>query len=258
VDQLLSPATLAAFTLTLVRAGALVIAAPLLGASLSMGAPKIALTMILATVLFLAGGEPLAQEPAATAFGLLALRELVIGLFLGFLLQLVLLAVRVFGELLGLEMGMQMAAQVDPESGTSLPLLARTYETLLLLGLMSVDGHQWLVRALAASFERAPVGQLRPTTALGQAFLAMFAEMLSAGIALAAPVMVIMSLVSLLIGLLARTVPQINVLELGFSLRVGVALTALLVLSPLLGPLFGGLLEAFERWIALGLDALEA
>jgi flagellar biosynthetic protein FliR len=255
VFELPDTPTITAFGLCLVRAGALVMTAPLLGASFSTAAPKIALSLALSVTLFGAADGP-AVDAAGAELVVIALRELVIGLFLGFLLQLTLLAIKVMGEVLGLEMGLQMANQVDPVTGTSMPIVTRIYEGFALLAMLSIDAHHWLVMALFDSVERAPLGLLAPTDGIADVFFAMFAEMLGAGLALAAPFSVVMSLVTILLGLLARTAPQVNVLELGFTLRIGIALVAMLVFAPLLGPMFEGLFAALARWIDVGLDAL--
>jgi flagellar biosynthetic protein FliR len=247
--------TIVAFVLCLVRAGALVMSAPLLGASISTASPKIALSLALAATLFGAADQP-EVDAQGIALVALVLRELVIGLFLGFLLQLSLMSIRVMGELLGLEMGLQMANQVDPVSGLSTPIVTRLYEGLALLAMLSIDAHHWLVMALFDSIERAPVGLAASTDGIAGVFMSMFSEMLGAGIALAAPFSVVMSLVTLLLGLLARTAPQVNVLELGFTLRIGIAMVAMLVFAPLLQPMLEGLFRAFSGWIDVGLDAL--
>ena len=80
--------------------------------------------------------------------------------------------------------------------------------------------------------------------------IAMFGEMFRAGIVFAAPVMVFLTIVSAMIGLLARAVPALNVLEIGFTLRVIVALVAMFVFAPLTGPALDSLHQDFLRWLA--------
>jgi flagellar biosynthesis protein FliQ len=104
------------------------------------------------------------------------------------------------------------------------------------------------VRALCDSFTRAPIGTIGLPQGLGQALLRLFADMFTAGLTFAAPVLVVMLLVSLLIGLLARAVPQINVLEVGFTLRIVVALVAMLGFAPLLAPGDGAHVHGARQW----------
>ena len=256
----LRPGSLEAFGLYAVRASGLVLAAPLLGGRFGFAGFKIALVLSVALVLFsVTGGAQRAAELAqvpAPVYGLLAARELVIGVFLGFLLQLAMLAARAAGDAISLEMGLSMANQVDPDSGQATPLVARFYEEVFLVALLSVDGHAELLRALAHSFERAPIGVARFDAGMGELASSMLGEMFAAGVAFAAPILVLMAMLSVGLGLIARTVPQVNVLELGFTLRIAIALVAMLILSPLIEPGFTTIFGAFQDWLSAGLDLI--
>lgn len=252
-----SDATVAAFGLYLVRSSALLVAAPFVS-RIGFASHKIALIVILSAVAFAATGAPAVQITSALDWGLLAVREVLIGLGLAMLLQIALLAARVGGELVGLEMGLQMGSQVDPVSGVSTPLVARYYEEFLMVGLLSINGHHWIVRGLHDSFEHAPVGSIHFDLGIVELIAAFFREMLSAGLVFVAPIVVLMSIVSLVIGLLARTVPQINVLEMSFSLKIIMGLIALLAFSPALEVLVSSVMEALTEYTAAFLELLEA
>ncbi|MFT5057688.1 MAG: flagellar biosynthetic protein FliR, partial [Planctomycetota bacterium] len=206
----LADGTMEAFGLFLTRTGALVLAAPLLGSSTSFTGAKVGVIGILSVVLYLAGGEPLGYSPGVFEFAVLAAREVAIGLFLAFIMQLVMLAVRVAGVMVGHEMSFNMSSLVDPNSGTQSPVIAFFYETLFVLVLLAADAHIWLIRALDASYRRAPVGVMSWNEDISETVLRMFAELFQAGLTFAAPVMVLLSMVSLMMGLLVRVVPQIN------------------------------------------------
>lgn len=248
---MLPPGTIEAFGLYGVRTSALVMAAPMFGASLPFAGARLPLIVILAAFAYSAAGHPLPEAAGPVLFGALAMRELLIGLSLAFVLQGVVLAVRVAGEMIGQEMAFNMATVVDPQ-GVNTPLITQVYEGLFLIGLFALDGHHLVVRALCDSFARAPVGAIGVSGGLGEIVLRLFADMFSAGLTFAAPVLVVMVLVSVMIGLLARAVPQINVLEVGFTLRIGVALVAMLVFAPLLAPA----MERMYAALAGGLDAV--
>ena len=254
----LPPGTLEAFGLFLTRTSALVLSAPVLGYGSGFSGYKVALIFVVAFVLYTAFGQPLpAQDVAPIAYGVLAVREVVIGVFLGFFLHLVMLAVRVTGELIGHEMGFMVAKQVDPASGIRTPLITSVYENLFILALLTMNGHHWLLRSLRESFLRAPIGEVSLGGGVSRAIETMFSQMFGAGIVFAAPVMVFLMMVSILIGLLARAVPQLNVLEVGFTIRVGVAMSAMFLFAPLLEPAMMRLYSYLVLWIGRGLDALE-
>lgn len=254
----LSITLIEAFGLYLVRTSALVLSSPILGSGTGFAGYKVALILSVAVALFLSTGAPLAQEPGGIEFGLMCLHEILVGLFLGFVLQAVLIAVRVAGELVGTEMAFNMASIVDPGTGVQTPLVTQVYEVLFFLGLLAVNGHHWLLRALGSSFERAPIGGLRIEGGVVPLLLELFSRMFKAGITFAAPVLVLLLMVSVLIGLLARLVPQINVLEVGFNIRVMVGLLALFLFSPLLAPAMNTLFEQLMGGLDGCLEALEA
>ena len=253
----LPPGTLGAFGLYLLRTSAMVLTAPIFGTGTSFSMHRIALIIALAFVLYTTSGSPLPAAPSPFEFGALAGREVLIGVALGFVLVLVALAVRVGGELIGQEMGFSMAAQIDPQTGVNLPLIAQIQDGLFLIGFLSVDGHHWLIRALSSSFERAPVGHIGGTAQLSSAIETLFTQMFSAGLVFAAPVMVLLFLVSLMIALIGRAVPQINLMDISFTLRILGALLAMYAFAPMTAPAMERLYGAVQTGLASVLGALQ-
>lgn len=258
LPQLLPPGTLGAFGLYLVRTSALVLAAPIFGTGPGIAMQRVAWIVALALVLYAAVGQPLPSTPTPIEFGALAGREILIGFALGFVLQLAALAVRVAGELVGQEMGMAMASQVDPQTGVNMPLIAQIHDGFFLIGFLAVDGHHWLVRALASSFERAPVGSLGGAGNLSSCVVALFSQMFTAGLVFAAPVMVLLFLVSLGVALIGRAVPQINLMDLSFTLRILAALLALYAFAPMTAPAMERLYAGVQGGLADVLSAVGA
>lgn len=250
------PGVLEAFGLYLVRTSALVLASPLLGTGSTFSGYKLGLIGVLSGLLYAMGGMPVEADVSVLGLGVMAMRELLIGVALAFTLHAAVLAVRVSSELIGHEMAFRMASVVDPATGGSRPLIAHFYEVLFFLALMSVDGHHWLIRALAESYERAPVGSFQLNKGLPLVALEQFSQLFGAGLTLVAPVMVLLMLLTLLLGLLTRAVPQINVLEFGFSLRIIGGLTSMAIFAPMLAPAFTRLLERLMQGINDTLDAI--
>jgi len=249
---------LEAFGLYLLRTSALVLASPLLGTGTGFAGYKIALILGVSVVLFMSGGQALEAEAGALGYSVMCFHEVLVGLFLAFVLQMVLLAIRVAGELIGVEMAFNMASIVDPGTGINTPLITQIYEAVFFLGLLAVNGHHWLLRALESSFIRAPIGGIGLETEAVEMILDLFERMFMAGITFAAPILFLLVLVSVLVGFLSRLVPQINVMEVGFSLRVAVGMVAILVFSPFLAPTMNTLFEELMGGLDRCLDALEA
>ena len=235
------PGTLEAVGLYVARCAALILGAPLFGAVTGFVAWRAAFVVILAGTLYAAGGHPLTTQPPPLEYGLLVLREVVLGLAMAFCVHGALLAVRTAGELVSHEIGLGYASVVDPSSGGSTSPLPLFYETFFYLGLLLTDGHHVLFRALHASFDRAPVGVLKLDLSAVEASLALVARMLAAGLTFAAPVLALLFASSLIVALIGRAVPQLNVNEIGFTLRTAVGLLALFCFAPLMAPALNGI-----------------
>ena len=188
----------------------------------------------------------------------MVLREILIGMFLAFALQTVQVSLRLAGEMIGHEMGFNMASLVDPATGINTPIITQVYEIFFFLGFLAVNGHHLLLKALDHSFLRAPVGTLNISGDLAWGAEALFAQTFGAGIAFAAPVLVLLFVTSLLISLLARMVPQLNVMDVGFSARIIVGLLALFAFAPFLAPALDGLYDQFAHGLDGVLDTLGA
>jgi flagellar biosynthetic protein FliR len=250
------PGTLEAFGLFLVRSSALVLSAPVLGTSTGFSGYKVALIVGVSFLLYGAHGVPLDHAPQPVEFACLAMREVLIGLALSFSLHAVMLALRVGGELVGHEMGFNMASIVDPVTGLRTPVITQIYETFFVLGLLMVDGHHLLLRGLAQSFERAPVGSMNVGESLPWLVEKLFSQMFTAGLTFAAPVIVLLMVASLLLAFLARAVPTLNVNEVGFTARIAIGLGGLLVFAPMLAPALQSLYGHLEQGLSATLDAI--
>ena len=241
---------LLAFGLYLTRCSVFVLAAPLYGSASGFSGYKLGMIGALSVVFYGLWGEPVTLEGPVFEYLLFMFREALIGFFLAFVLQAVIIALRVAGELIGQEMGLNISNQVDPVSGINTPLITRLYEAFFYISFLSVDGHHGLLRAVGRTFERAPVGKADLDAPVMEFVGTLFAQLFNAGLTFAAPVLVVLALVTVLSGLLARAVPQLNVLELSFTLRVAFALIAMLIFAPMLAPaldsLFARLDEALE------------
>lgn len=255
---MLPPGTLVSFGLVLVRVSAFVLAVPLLGTGAAFSGYKVGLIGGLSLLAFFTMDLPLTHSVGTFEFAAMAMREVLIGLVLASVLQAAMLAIRVAGEMIGHEMAFTMSQVVDPVTGTNTPLITSVHENLFLLGLLAIDGHHVLIRAVSSSFGRAPVGDVSFDTTLAQNAVTLFADMFAAGMTFAAPVLVLLVLVSVLIGLLARAVPQLNVLEVGFTLRIIVGMVAMFGFAPLMAPAMGELFRAVDEGLGGMLAAMEA
>jgi len=222
-----------AFMLVLIRTSGVVMTAPVFGAAMVPMPVKAA--FVLAVSLLLAPTLPAgAAAPAGlAAFGVAALRELGIGLVMGFAAMLVFGAFQVAGGIAGNQMGFTMGELVDPlleEEETS--TLTQFHYVLAMLLFLAINGHHWFLQALQASFREVPLGGMQLTAALGQGLTGRFVELFAAGVKMAAPAICVLTLVTIALAMLARAAPLLNMLMISITLRVAVGLLLMGVLLP--------------------------
>lgn len=243
------------FTLILARTGAFVAVLPLLGGNATPRTVKIGFAMALAVMYFpvLSGSATL---PAVVemgplswlAFGVAVGKESLLGAYLGYLMSLVLLPVRIAGDYLGQEMGLALAAQADPSATNPSLVVSQLFQMLAALLFFGLNGHHLFLIALNGTFLYFPIGGhgLAAMLRMGTAAAPLTAGLSSAqewGILLAAPVGALLFLSSIVLALITRAAPQMNLFSVGFGLRIMLGLTGLFVLMP-------GFLNALVRCLA--------
>lgn len=163
----------------------------------------------------------------------LVVAELLLGMIVGFVSTLALAAVQLGGELLDIDLGFAIANVLDPTGNTHLPLVGTFHYTVALLIYVSMDGHHWLLRAMARSYRAVPVGGVHLTDASLQQVLAAAADLFVSGLELAAPVFATLLLTTVAMAVTSRAVPQLNVFMTGLPLKVLVGLAMLAAGLPL-------------------------
>jgi flagellar biosynthesis protein FliR len=216
------------------RIGAAMLAAPFFGAA--NVPPHIRVIATGALAVMVCAWTPVAAPPALfSANGILiTLGELLIGLSLGFVLQLSFAAPVIAAEVIGGAMGMSMATSVDPNSGAQSPALGQYFAVVLTLIFFGVGGHLHWLALVTDSYRVFPPGQ----TWLGPERLAEIAtfaaQMFTAAAAIALPVTLILLLVQLVTGVLSRSAPALNLFALGLPAGVLAGLAALIIAAPLI------------------------
>ena len=152
------------------------------------------------------------------------MRSLVVGALLGFTVNLVFTAVRYAGSIVGMQIGFAIVNSFDPLSNSQVSVISQMYYLLAVLLFFATGAHQILVAAMFQSCIAVP-----PFTAgdpVGGAWYLMreFSSVFVLGLKIATPVVIVLLLVSASMGVIVRTVPQLNVLVVGFPIKIGVGL----------------------------------
>ena len=187
---------------------------------------------------------PMTAPPAVGSWlGLsIIVREIMIGIALGFGMQLAFAALDVAGELVGMQMGLGFATLYDPQSSGQTAVIGELFALMAVLLFLSLNGHLVILTLLAQSFSLLPVGQLLPVS--GWKELVMTGSLLfGTGLLLALPIMAALLITTIAMGILTRVAPQLNLFAVGFPVTLLVGFSMLALAIPHLGPAFEHLFE---------------
>lgn len=219
----LTPETVLSFLLTLFRLSVVLFLLPFFGGDKIPNPVKAALLLVLTLAIWPYLRLPATAFPAQPlAITLLLLGELVLGLTMGLVVQFIFAAIQTGGQLIGFQMGLTMVNVIDPMSGQSEGVTAHFLWMVAMLTFLSLNGHLMLLKAVALTYEVIPPGGMSLTPALAGQVLAASGQIFSLAVKIAAPIMVALFLVDLGLALVARAAPQMNVLFIGFPLKIGV------------------------------------
>jgi len=225
------------------RVSALLLAAPMFGTHLVTVRVRVALAVLLTWTLLPVLPPTPVLETLSLAGLLVLAQQVLIGLAMGFAVQLVFNALIVAGESMAMSMGLGFASLIDPQNGVSVPVLSQFFVILATLVFLTVDGHLVLIEVLADSFAVLPVG----TGALGRdsywAIAAWGSEMLIGAVRIALPVVVAVLIAYLGLGVMTRAAPQLNVFSVGFPAILLFGFLVLLFSMPSFVPAFTALLD---------------
>jgi len=228
VTPLPEPADVFLFALILCRIAGLFAALPVFGGKRLPTRIKVvavvAITLVCAPVLQL---TPPAVPKDVFTIGLIVLREILIGLTLAFVTQVIFAAVEFSGQIIGMQMGFSIASVIDPAMGTQTQIMSVMQSLLATLFFLSLNIHHVFIRAIVDSFSIIPLGGWQMSEALISTLIAVSADVFILGIRLAAPVMVTLLLTSVVLGVMARSFPQMNVFMVSFPLNIGLGFLVL-------------------------------
>ncbi|MEN0058643.1 MAG: flagellar biosynthetic protein FliR [Bdellovibrio sp.] len=231
----LTEAQILLFALIFLRMIAFVVSSAIFGSPLLTTPVKVLLSLVLSLLLF-----PIVQKTnvdyslVSNEIIGLAVRELIIGLSLGFLTRLFFFVVTMTGDLVSISVGLSASQLYNPLLGSHGNSIDQFYTTLGTLVFLAINGHHMLLSAISQSYDLVPVsamslnvGPFAEMAVYGQTVMMMAIKM-------CAPVLVAILLVNLAMGILGRAVPQINVLVTSMPVTILLGMTVVFICLPLL------------------------
>jgi flagellar biosynthetic protein FliR len=247
---------LQSFLTVVSRTGGIVAALPMLGGRTVP--PRIKVVLVLMLGLALAPAihlPPVPPDAAAMTAGLAS--ELLIGFVIGMAVRLLFSALEIAGEVAGSQMGFSVAQLLDPVTSHSTPMVGQLFTVIASLVFLSLNAHMMVVAAIVSSYESIPPLGATLSPAVGEEVLHLSQHMFVVAVQLAAPVLVAVALINILLAMLGRAVTQINIFVLSFPLTIAAGLLVLGLALPftvsLLEQEFIGLKDTIEGLLrALG------
>ena len=239
----ITPELIEDFILVFIRIISIVVMIPVFGDKVVPSTVKWGLSLFMALLLFplvRAGITP----PGDSQIIPLLLRiagEILIGVSIGFAARLIFAGVQLAGEMLGIQIGFSIANVLDPSSNIEISLLAEFQYMLSLLLFMSVDAHHIFIKAIAESYQIIHPLNVHFSGELLQVIVRLSRDLFVIAVKISAPVMAVLLFTNVALGVVARTVPQMNIFVVSFPLQISVGF----LFIGLTAPIFAQLLQRF-------------
>ena len=219
----------------LTRILGLVAAAPLFGNRAVPVSIKVSLGVLLAAIIAPTVPALPATDPMSLAGLLILVKELLIGLAMGFAMRIVFAAVEFAGEVASMTMGLGFAVFFDPATRGRSSAISQFLALVATMAFLAVNAHLVLLAALAESFVSLPISSTPFSSGAPLEVVRWGARIFSAGLQLALPVIAALLITNVALGVLTRAAPQLNIFGIGFPLTLGVGFLTLSLTMPYLG-----------------------
>jgi flagellar biosynthetic protein FliR len=235
--------------LVAVRLGAVLLLTPIFSLGSIPGHVRVLFVFALAAMLVggLGVGARLPVESIASLLSAILI-EGIIGALLAFGLFTAFATFMLAGRIVDMQLGFAVANLIDPTTRTQVPLLGSFLNVVAVVAFFAIDGHHMIIRGIAFSLEQIPPGTGLPVMDLG-AVVVQFGAMFLYAVALVAPVIFTLLLIDVVIAVIARTMPQVNVFIVTLPLKIFVGLVMLALSLRYMSPVMARIFEVlFEYW----------
>ncbi|MFH1139703.1 MAG: flagellar biosynthetic protein FliR [Pseudomonadota bacterium] len=253
----IDPAQFIAFCLILLRVSTILFLMPIFGSNLVPNEIKMAFALILSLALLPVVKVNVDVFPTVLGgFIPLVLGELFMGLTLGMMARAVLESVQLAGQYIGFQMGFAIANVIDPQSGAQASVISQLAYIMATLIFLALNGHHFILTALVESFELAPAGSPLPNPIVFDTAVQSLANLFIIAIKIGAPTLALLFFAKVAMGIVSKTVPQLNVLFVGMPLDIVLGLFLFGISLSFFVAVFGQALSGLEKDIGTVLRAM--
>ena len=232
------------FVLVLVRMSAFVTTWPVFGVENVTPQVKVLFALLFAMMIYpTLKFSPDQVNDVQKSMVMMTAKEAVIGAIMGSLARFFFFAFQIAGELVSISVGLSSAQMFNPALGGQVSAIEQFYLIFASLFYLSVNGHHFLLSGLVDSFRLVPVSAVLMKTGQLKDIALFVQQIAEIGLKFSAPVMVAILVVNLVLGVIGKTVPQMNVLVTSFPINILVGFVILSLTLPLMIDQMGGFLE---------------
>jgi flagellar biosynthetic protein FliR len=207
------------YVLVLFRVAGMMVFAPLLGSARVPKRVKGLLAITLAAALAPTVSPPVVLPTTIFGLAIAIGGEIMFGLAMGMILSMIFVAAQWAGEIIGQQMGLNLGETFDPQFGTHGSMIGDVYYFLTLMIFIAIDGDRAMIRGVHDSFAALPLLSVGINRPIFSVMVGLFGGATTLAMQLAAPVLVTMLVVDLVLGFVGKTVPQLNVMTAGLAMR---------------------------------------
>ena len=240
------------FVMVLTRISAFFLVIPVFGWQSIPARIKVAMTVMLAIFFSMIIPVPVVARRVSTAEAVLLIaNEATYGLALGLIATFVFAAVKFSGRIIERQMGLAMAEILDPLTGERAQPLGSLLEMIFIMLFLSANGHHLFLLIISRSYESFPVGSIPTIPVMAGGIITAGSTMLVHGLKLAAPILAAFLLLMVILAVLARMVPEMNILFISLPLRVGLGLLMVAIFLPFISSFVGEFAKLMGKLLPL-------
>lgn len=239
------------FLLILMRIASFMVTAPFFNTSNVPVRFKLGLSIFISILLSLAMPLEIPSYSSLIEYAFLIIKESVVGIMIGLSASIAIMTLQFTGRFIDMEIGMSMATIYDPTTKTQASLTGGLYNYLILIMLVVTNMHHFLLRALADSFEVVPIGKMQIEGTYDKV-LEIFSSYFMIGFRLALPIFAATLIISIILGILSKVAPQMNMMAVGMQIKVLAGLFIIFLTAGLL-PLMSEFIFGHMQSMVIGI-----
>lgn len=165
-------------------------------------------------------------------YALYIIKEFIVGVVLGYVAYVVFTSIYIAGQIIDMQIGFGMVNVFDPISNIQIPVTANLYFILAMIIFLVTNGHHMLIKALFQSFELVPLGSASIGPMMIDNIVGIFKQIFTIGFKISAPIVAAIIVTDVVLGIISKTIPQMNVFVLGMPLKILIGIIIIMITIP--------------------------